>query len=85
MGLTFDVQVERVREGRPLLVGGDAVVGAGGVAAEVLREKKRKSLVIYLRQIGVCVCLSKAWLTCKTRLWLFMMTPALMSCLRSWP
>ncbi len=58
MGLTFDVQVERVREGRPLLVGGDAVVGAGGVATEVLREKKRKkTLVIYLRQIGVCVCL----------------------------
>ncbi len=44
MGLTFDVQVERVREGRPLLVGGDAVVGSGGVATEVLREKKRKKV-----------------------------------------
>ncbi len=56
MGLTFDVQVERVREGRPLLVGGDAVVGAGGVATEVLREKKRKQVSnLFAPNRSVCV------------------------------
>ena len=80
MGLTFDVQVERVREGRPLLVGGDAVVGAGGVATEVLREKKRKKVSnLFAPNRSVCVSFLKAWLTCKTRLWLFMMTHFLCS------